>query len=393
LHPVDGLVLHRIGYEDGGRVRPIVYRASLAEMVVPYGDPDPTFSFRNVFDAGEYHLGKLCGSLALGCDCLGEIRYLDATLADDDGRPYAIPNAICIHEEDVGILWKHWDFRYAQESEVRRARRLVVSSIATVGNYEYGFYWSLHLDGTIALEIKLTGILQTRGMAPGERSRTGCLVAPGLDAPNHQHLFNVRLDMEVDGASNCVYERDVIGRPAGPGNPRGNAIEAVETLIESERDGARDADASRQRCWRIVNLGMRNRMGDPVAYRLEPHVGPLLLADPEQLLACRAGFARHHLWVTRHDPCELHAAGDHPNQSAGGDGLPAYIRADRGLVDTDVILWHTFGVSHVPRLEDWPVMPVESVGFMLRADGFFDRNPALDVSPAAHQPGCEQPAG
>ncbi|MGH3025997.1 MAG: primary-amine oxidase, partial [Gaiellaceae bacterium] len=211
LQAVDGLVLHRIAYEDGGRIRPIVHRASLAEMVVPYGDPHETFYFRNVFDAGDYHLGKLCGSLAHGCDCLGEIRYLDAVLAGDDGEPYTVANAICIHEEDEGILWKHWDFRYTPHSETRRARRLVVSCIATVGNYEYGFYWSLHLDGTIALEVKLTGIVQTRGMAAGERSRTGRLVAPQLDAPNHQHLFCVRLDMEVDGPANCVYERDIVG--------------------------------------------------------------------------------------------------------------------------------------------------------------------------------------
>jgi primary-amine oxidase len=381
LHPVDGLVLHDIGFRDGDRVRTIVYRASLAEMVVPYGDPDETFSFRNVFDAGEYHLGKMCGSLALGCDCLGEIRYLDAVLADDDGEPYTVANAICVHEEDDGILWKHWDFRYTERSEVRRARRLIVSSIATVGNYEYGFYWSFHLDGTIKLEVKLTGILQTKAMPAGERSPHGRLVAPQLDAPHHQHLFSVRLDMEVDGTANAVFERDVVGRTTGPGNAYGNAIEAHETLIERECDGARDADPLRQRVWRIVNRGVRNRMGEPVAYRLEPHAGPLLLADPEQLLARRAGFARHHLWVTRHDPRELHAAGDHPNQSAGGDGLPAYVAADRELADADVVLWHTFGVSHVARLEDWPVMPVESVAFMLRADGFFDRNPALDVPP------------
>jgi primary-amine oxidase len=385
LHPVDGLVLHSVGYEDGGRVRPILHRASVAEMVVPYGDPDETFSFRNVFDAGEYHLGKMCASLRLGCDCLGEIRYLDAVLADDDGEPYTVRNAICIHEEDDGILWKHWDFRYTEHAEVRRARRLVVSSIATVGNYEYGFYWSFHLDGSIKLEVKLTGILQTKALAPGERSPYGRLVAPQLDAPNHQHLFNVRLDMEVDGPRNAVYERDVVGSVAGPGNPCGNAISARETLIERERDGGRYVDPARQRVWRVVNRSVRNRMGEPVAYRLEPCAGPLLLADRDELLARRAGFAQRHLWVTRYHPRELHAAGDHPNQATHDGGLPAYVRQDRDLVDTDVVLWHTFGVSHVPRLEDWPVMPVEVVSFMLRPDGFFDRNPALDVpQPPGH---------
>ena len=208
MHPLDGLVLHTVGYEDQGRVRPILHRAALSEMVVPYGEAAPGHRWKNAFDSGELGLGRFpfVNSLELGCDCLGEIRYLDAVIANDQGDPITINNAICMHEEDYGILWKHFDM-HTFTTEVRRSRRLVVSSIHTVGNYEYGFFWYFYLDGTMQLEVKLTGILQTMGVAPGETPEYSSLVAPQLAAPHHQHLFNFRLDFDVDGGELGLRDR------------------------------------------------------------------------------------------------------------------------------------------------------------------------------------------
>ncbi len=386
LHPVDGLVLSDLRYDS----RQVVYRASVSEMVVPYGDPHDGYYWRSYFDAGEYGLGKTTGSLELGCDCLGEIFYLDAVLSDSAGEPETIANAICVHEEDQGILWKHFD-RNAGASEVRRSRRLVLSHIATVGNYDYGFYWSLYQDGSIDLEIKLTGIVLTRGVRPGEPLRHANRIAPDLAAPHHQHLFSVRLDMAVDGFSNTVYEVDLVPAGNGPANPHGNATEVRQTRIERESAARRFVDPLSARTWRIVNESRRNAVGDPVGYKLVPFAGPLLLAGEDSSVGRRAGFARAHLWVTRYAPDELHAAGDYPNQHPGGAGLPEWIEADRDLVDTDVVLWHTLGTSHAVRPEDWPVMPVERVGFALRPVGFFDRNPSLDVPPP-HADGHCHPA-
>ena len=146
--PREGLVLHQVGYEDRGRLRPVLYRASLSEMFVPYGDPSPTHWNKNVFDMGEVGLGALANPLELGCDCLGDITYFDAVVNDADGHAQSIPNAVCLHEEDAGMAWKHTDFR-TEHVEVRRMRRLVISFVCTVGNYEYGFYWSLYARGPI----------------------------------------------------------------------------------------------------------------------------------------------------------------------------------------------------------------------------------------------------
>jgi primary-amine oxidase len=368
----EGLTLHQISLAG----RPVVYRASVPEMVVPYGDPQFRF-WQAYFDTGEYLVGKWVNSLELGCDCLGEITYLDAVVTDDAGEPREVRNAICVHEEDTGILWKHTDI-FNGSAASRRQRRLVVSFFTTVGNYDYGFYWYFYLDGTIECEVKMTGVVFTAGYS-GDDHPYSTEVAPGLGAPVHQHLFCARLDMSVDGPANAVDEVDVHGLPIGPGNPYGNAIARTVTRLSSEASAARPGDASRGRVWRVASTSSVNRFGRPTAFTLHPEPSPALLADPASPLAARAGFATRALWVTRYDPAQRYPAGDFVNQSPGGGGLPAYVAADRDIDGQDIVVWHTFGPTHVVRTEDWPVMPVTRTGFMLRPTGFFDRNPTLDV--------------
>lgn len=382
--PYEGLVLHTVGYEDGGRVRPVLHRASISEMVVPYGDPNPMHGWKNAFDAGEWGLGRMANSLKLGCDCLGEIFYFDGVLATEQGTPWVVENAICMHEEDYGILWKHHDLQ-GNTDETRRSRRLVVSSIATVGNYEYGFYWYFYLDGNVQLEVKLTGIISSMAVPPGEVPEFASLVAPGLAGPHHQHMFCARLDLDVDGTANSVYEVEAERVAAGPDNPWSNAFRQVATRLETEKAAQRETNAASSRCWKIISSDRKNALDQPAGYKLVPTMStPTLLAHPDSSVGRRAGFATHNLWVTPYARDERRAAGDYPNQSGGGDGLPRWTEADRSIADTDVVLWYTFGVTHFVRPEDWPVMPVEYTGFLLQPVGFFDRNPALDVPPSAN---------
>ncbi|MGF1596014.1 MAG: primary-amine oxidase [Acidimicrobiales bacterium] len=379
--PIEGLVLHQITWHDDERERPILYRAALGDMVVPYGSTATNHWFKNAFDAGEIGLAATLNSLELGCDCLGEIHYLDSTFVDADGTAHTKPNAVCIHEEDFGVLWKHYDAATGT-AEVRRSRRLVVSSVATVGNYEYAFYWHFYLDGNIELVVKMTGIVQTQALAVGEEPARATRITPELAAPHHQHLFCFRLDVDVDGGPNTVSEVDVVAAPAGPDNPYHNAFDTVTTTFATEREAIRLTDAAASRTWLIENRGRPNAVGCPVAYKLVPGSTPVLLARPEAAVARRATFATRNLWVTPYHPDERHPGGEFPALHPGGDGLPAWTAADRPIEDTDVVVWHTFGATHIVRPEDWPVMPVELLGFMLKPFGFFDRNPSLDLAPS-----------
>ena len=254
----EGLVLHTVAYAG----RPILYRGSIAEMIVPYGDPKESSYRKNVFDMGEYGVGMLANTLTLGCDCLGTIRYFDGVLADNQGRVVTIKNAICVHEEDFGLLWKHTDWRTGQ-SEARRSRRLAVSMIANVGNYDYGFYWYFYQDGTIQMEVKLTGIVNTQALMPGESSRYGTEIAPRLNAPNHQHFFNARLDLDIDGRANTALEVNTRSAPAGPENPHDNAFFAEATPMARESAARRDVNPASARFWRVVNESRKNASAAP----------------------------------------------------------------------------------------------------------------------------------
>ncbi|MDO5051359.1 MAG: primary-amine oxidase [Pseudoclavibacter sp.] len=375
----EGLVLNQLGYRDGEELRPVLYRGSVPEMVVPYGDTSRNRYWISYFDAGEYHLGKNANSLELGCDCLGVIHYFDVTVADDFGKPMRIPQAVCMHEEDFGIVWKHTELGY--RPEVRRNRRLVISYFATIGNYDYGFYWYLYVDGTIEVEAKATGVVFNGSGEPGAEDPHRLEIAPGLFAPVHQHLFCARLDVEIDGPDNYVDEIDVVPVPMGERNPYGNAFGWQRTRLE--REGGRLADGAKGRSWHIGSKMRRNRVGKPTEYQLISEGLPVLMADPGSTVHARAGFATRHTWVSRYEPGEQWPAGDYPNQHAGGAGLPAYTEAGESVDGGDIVVWHVFGPTHLPRPEDWPVMPVDVYRFRLRPYGFFDRNPALDVPEAA----------
>lgn len=378
----EGLVLHTVGYEDGGKVRPVAHRMSFAEMVVPYRDPSPEHFRRTAFDIGEWGLGFMTTSLELGCDCLGEIRYLDATLHDSRGEPYTIKNAICIHEEDDAVLWKHVD--EVAGAEVRRSRRLVVSFHVTVANYEYIAYWRFYQDGNIECEVRATGIMVASHFPEGEQPPYGELVDNRTYAPYHQHFLVARLDLDVDGEQNTVYASESEVLPVSEENPYGLAMVQRDTPLRTEEEGKQDYDWHTQRSWKVVNDGVRNGLGTPVGYKLVPGGCFPAMLDPSSPVLKRAGVIGHTLWATPHREDERWPCGEFVNQSEDDGGLPAWTAQNRPIEDTDIVLWYVFGIHHVTRPEEWPVMPVDRVSFWLKPVGFFDRNPALDVPPSSN---------
>ena len=374
----EGLVIHDVRFKDEASERTIAHRLSIAELVIPYGDPSQGAYRKNAFDTGEFGLGNFTNSLTLGCDCLGEITYLDASVTEGDGTVRTIKNAICMHEEDHGILWKHVDVD--GHTEVRRGRRFVASSIVTVNNYEYGYFWYFYQDGSIEFEAKLTGIVLTLADTPGKDHPSATEIEPGLWAPYHQHILCARLDLDIDGEHNSVVEVESFAHPIGEKNPYGGAYETRETILENENNAQRLIDPMTSRFWKVINPNKKNHVGGHVGYKLIPGHTTFPLAHEESVLGKRAGFMYKHLWVTPNKEEERYPAGDYPFQHEGGAGLPEWTSANRSTENTDVVLWYVFGTNHIPRTEDWPVMPVERTGFHLKPSGFFRRSPAMDVA-------------
>jgi primary-amine oxidase len=372
----EGMVLHTVGY-DG---RSVAHRLSFAEMVVPYRDPTTDHYRRTAFDIGEWGLGFMTTSLTLGCDCLGAIAYLDAVIHDTRGEPSTIPNAICIHEEDDAVLWKHVDPQVG--AEVRRSRRLVLSFHVTVANYEYLVYWRFYQDGNIECEVRATGIMVTTHFAAGEQPPYGTLVDDRTYAPFHQHFLIARLDLDVDGEANTVYATESEPLPLGPENPHGLALVQRATPLRTEHEGTQDYDWHTQRAWTIVNENVTNSLGTPVGYKLVPGGTFPPMMHPDSPVLRRAQAIRHTLWVTPFHEDERWPCGEFVVQSEEDRGLPVWTAQDRPIEDTDVVLWYVFGIHHITRPEEWPVMSVDTVSFWLKPSGFFDRNPALDVAPS-----------
>ncbi|KAK9462691.1 copper amine oxidase [Lipomyces oligophaga] len=387
----EGIVLNNITYNDHGEVRPLFYRISLSEMVVPYGCPDHPHHRKHAFDLGEYGGGYMTNSLALGCDCKGVIHYMDAEFPDRKGESIFIKNAICIHEEDDGVLFKHSDFRdnYAT-SVLARGVKLIVSQIFTAANYEYMVYWVFHMDGTIQLEIKLTGILNTFVMNEDEDLHGfATQVYPGVSAQNHQHLFCLRVNPMVDGLANSIQMVDAVpsSEPVGsPANKYGNAFMPKATVFKTAGEAITDYNGATSRSWDMINPNRKHPYsGKPSSYKLVSREVPSLLPKPGSLVSNRAAFARHAVHVTPYVDRQFYPAGTYVPQTSGvpSRGLPEWIGDGTGAIEnTDVVLWHTFGITHFPAPEDFPIMPAEPMSLLLRPRNFFVQNPALDVPPS-----------
>jgi primary-amine oxidase len=381
MHQREGLVLYTVGYEDRGKTRPILYRGSLAELFVPYGEPSTGWFFRNIFDMGMTGVGWLSGSLEARTDCPDNARLFDAVFANDVGTAYDVPRCVALYERDGGVLWKHYDYT---DNESRRARQLVLSSISTLGNYEYGINWIFHQDGCLEVETILTGIMSARAVPTGAmghgRPRHGHLVAPGVECVHHQHFFNFRLDLDVDGPSNnSVVELNTkaLSRTDFPSGR--HAFSSEETTFRTEQDGKRQLNLATDRRWKVINTTVQSAPGQPTGYLLVPGENTVSHLPTDSPSGRRAGFINSHLWVTPYDPGQMYPAGYYVDQLKPEDGLPVWTNANRPIANKDIVLWYTMGVTHIPRPEEWPVMPVHRLGFKLVPSGFFTRNPALDV--------------
>src|SRR5205807_1294779 len=207
----------------------------------------------------------------------------------------------------------------------------------------------------------------------------GTLVAPHVEATNHQHFFCFRLDMDVDGpVKNEICECNTEGLP-GDGNPMKNAIVMKETPLVTEAAAEREVSHLTHRCWKIVNPGVRNSLNQPSAYMLMPGETAVPYSLPDSFLRKVSAFTEHQLWVTPYDPAQLFAAGEYVFDGAPDDGLKKWTAGNRSLEDADLVLYYTIGVTHVPRVEDWPIMSAHRAGFMLMPAGFFGSNPAIGV--------------
>ncbi|OBT64953.1 hypothetical protein VE03_05626 [Pseudogymnoascus sp. 23342-1-I1] len=374
----EGMVLYGVSYDQ----RPLFYRVSLSDMSIPYADPRGPVHKKQAFDLGDSGAGMMANDLKLGCDCLGSIYYKDGLIADEDGKPMLKKNAVCIHEQDYGIGWKHTNYRTGRAAVVRN-RELVLQSIITVSNYEYILAFVFNQAGDFSYEVRATGILSTQPIDEGISVPWGTVVHDGVLAAHHQHIFSLRINPELDGSSSnsLVYE-EAHAMPIDPAtNPFGNGYVSTETLVENSV--GLDLDSRRNRVFKITNPNKHNAInGKAVSYKVVVPPFQPILANPNSVHYKRAEFADHSIYVTKYREDELFSGGQYTNQSQGGHGVRSWAARNDSVVEQDIVLWVQFGLQHIPRAEDFPVMPCELIKVSLKPVNFFERNPAIDVPPS-----------
>lgn len=352
-------------------------------MNIPYADPRAPFHRKSAFDLGDTGAGIMANNLKLGCDCLGSIHYLSGVLSNEQGKPSPAENVVCIHEQDAGIGWKHTNYRTMNASVVR-SRELVLQSIITVANYEYILAFVFNQAGEFNYEVRATGIVSTQPIDEGVSVPWGTVVHPGVLASHHQHVFSLRVDPAIDGHRNTLTASEVHPMPLSDFNPYGVGYTVTESPIT--KSSGLDADQSKNRIYKITNPHSLNPInGKPVAYKIVAPDFQKMVAHPTSFHHKRAEFADHNLYVTQHRDGELYAGGKYTNQSRGGTGVRAWADRKDSIEDDDIVLWVQFGLQHLVRVEDFPVMPCEILRVRFVPVNFFDKNPSLDVPPATQE--------
>lgn len=369
-------------YDGWFKGRQVFYRISLSEMTVPYADPRAPYHRKQAFDLGDCGFGVNGNSLKLGCDCLGVIKYLDGKTINSKGEPQVLPSTVCLHEQDAGILYKHMNYRN-MNAVVARKREFVVQTIATVANYEYALNLKFTNDGIIDIEVRATGILSTMPIDENITVPWGTVVGPNVMAAYHQHILSFRIDPAVDGHKNSVLYEDVEKMPVSKLNPYGIGFVTKKTF--QEKAGYIEQSPFTNRTYKIVNENRINPVSKgPVGYKVQMPAKQMLMADPDSFNSKRATFATQQLWVTKYKDHQLFAAGEFTNQSQTDTGLGDWVKGEDPVRNEDVVVWATMGFTHIPRVEDFPVMPVETHNIHLVPANFFDRNPGLDLPQATN---------
>jgi primary-amine oxidase len=388
----EGVVVSLVHYQDGKRSRSVLYQGHLSEIFVPYQDPTEGWYYRNYLDEGDYGFGTMASTLVPGADCPASAVYLSPVMSNAAGGADILNKRIYIFEMSPGEpVWRHYDF-ITQALESRPAIELVVRYIATVGNYDYVLDWVFDQKGSITFRAGATGIDSVKGVAAqklgdpsaAQDTKYGPLIAPGRAGINHDHFLSLRLDLDVDGTANMFARNRLVSEKLPAEAHRRTSIWTTkEVRASTDTEAKFRLSYENPAMWHVMNMSRKNATGYPVSYMIHPRGNASMLMDPTDPAFSRAQFANYHLWVTPYAPEERYAAGDYPNQSEPGQGLPAWTSHARDIRNQDLVVWYTMGFHHVPSSEDWPVYNLGWHEVSLTPYNFFDRNPALDVPPVS----------
>ena len=379
-----GVMLNNVEVRDGDTWRSVLYEMYLSEVFVPYSDPNEGWYWRTYMDSGEYGFGDAMTTLTRGVDCPEHAAYLTTLSPNIDGTVEEREATVCIFERTIGDpIWR-------RRGNGRAATDLVVRYAAAVGNYDYLMDYVFKQDGSMKTMVAATGIDAVKAVkatdmespTAAEDTRFGTLIRPNIVAANHSHFFNFRIDFDIDGEKNSFMRAKMVPTTVVKDIPRKSIWTVQREVPEREKAAVTKIQTATPAYLAVFNPNVKNDLKQNSSYVLLPggSVAHSLL-DVEDMPVKRNDYVDNQYWVTPYDARERYAGGEFSVQSDGSDTLGKWVNADRPITNTDIVSWYTVGFHHIPRSEDWPVMPSHWVGFTLAPFNFFDHNPSLNVSP------------
>lgn len=140
-------------------------------------------------------------------------------------------------------------------------------------------------------------------------------------------------------------------------NPYGNGFHSEENVLKSSGQARTMTSAATSRSWKIRTSQINPVSLTAKSWKLIPENGQAPLISSNSEIHPKSAFANYSVWVTPYREGQLYAGGMYLNNS----GLPEWVGHDEGanVENTDIVLWHVLGLTHIPRTCDFPVMPAE----------------------------------
>jgi primary-amine oxidase len=368
-----GVILNMLQYKDpklGWRM--IAYQINVQEAITAYGNDEYGGRNENFLDFGEYQYRLYASNLDPSVDGVPYMNTYPVSFIDDTGSLITYPNAIGIYERpSCRSSWRHYDYATATV-QGRAGRELVIETATTVGNYDYNVKFVFNLSGGFDFQVEASGMDEM--IAGTEEKRSFTFLHKNILSSNHQHFFSLKVDWNVDGEQNRVYENNTVAVPSLSDGAWINQ----ETLFNTSGDSARSINPLSGRTWSVVNKGKTDSLGHNPAYTIKVNTGNTRLANQNNRISKRTlQFTKNNIYVTRFKEDQPYFMGKFPVEKGVCEGV---VNQDaENIVDKRIVMWVTNGFNHVPSSENWPILLTEQLSVSFEPDNFFIQNPAMNA--------------
>ncbi|KAA8904616.1 copper amine oxidase [Sphaerosporella brunnea] len=368
-----GVRLYDIKYK-GDR---IIYELGLQEALAHYAGNDPVQSGTSYLDT-YYGFGPWAFELLPGFDCPTYATFLNTSYWTRETHTVH-PNSICLFEQDAGYpMSRHTAGTYAAST---KNVFFTLRSICTVGNYDYMFSYSFYIDGSVHVDVRASGYIQSAYFAHNEGY--GFKIHDNLSGSMHDHVLNFKVDVDILGTQNSVATAAFVAAKetySWSGGKARSTFKLEKGWVANEDHAKIVFDANSATSYTVVNRDRKNKYGEYRGYKVRPSTGPVhATAVDSSNLHDAAAWSRHHMYITKRkdtEPRSYHAYNSldpqHPvvNFAKFLDG--------ESLAQEDLALWINLGMHHAPHTGDLPNTAFTSAhaGFVLEPSNYLLANPA-----------------